>query len=384
MSFYSSFLAVSFLLTLVPCLVCGEATRLTSEEGITATNQRSLQGTVHCPSSVTSWQRLVVLEVTVPNSACYSNINLLLDSAIIADLENAYVQTYNTMQASYCDPFVRQMTSAEIIAVGETNAVGNIPIEILVLGTCRGCDGLDMTVYDIPVTDIVNRRLQQGAAQQGTCTCPTVTSSDKVRAPYESEFITQFQQSVEDLGDDCLDSVATCGYGTTFENTFLLEVETAEGGELTGADLEEIAEAFKAASNAEFAVTQDSCNPDFRTFESVSITVEPPPSSGGRQLGGWGPMLSLYTRGTCSRCEAKISSGDKISTRSLSTEKRTRRSLQETWALSSCFCPLGSTVVTEAPPIQGLVDLLVIELEQLNVPVTEIVDLQELDGEVVN
>jgi len=204
--------------------------------------------------------------------------------------------------------------------------------------------------------------------------CPTVTSSDKVRAPYESEFINEFQESVEDLGDNCVDSVATC--------TFLLEFET-DGAVLTGADLAAIAEAFKVASNAEFAVTEESCNADFRTFESVSITVEPPPSGGGRQL-QQKRKLKLTADGTCSKCKEKISIGDDVRTMALSTEKRTRRSLQETWNLSNCFCPLGSTVVTEATPIQNLVDLLAIELDELSVPVTEIVDLKEIDGEVFN
>jgi len=119
-----------------------------------------------------------------------------------------------------------------------------------------------------------------------------------------------------------------------------------------------------------------------RTFESVSITVEPSPSSGRRQLQKKTTMkITVKTSGTCSGCSHKAFVGNKDNSFRIRSR---RRSLEETWHLSNCFCPLGSTVITEAPPIQNLVDLLATELGEINVPITAIVDLQEIDGEVVN
>jgi len=377
-------------------------------------NERLLQTKADCPLPVSTWQHLVVLELNVTESTCYNDINLLQDAAMVADLETAYVQTYNAMQAKHCDPFVRRAKSTELMNVGERNVFGNIPVTMMITGTCRGCEGIDMNVYDVPTSngpEIASRHLRP----VGVCSCPVVPTSENVRAPYEAEFITQFQKTIEGLGDNCVNSVADCGYATTFETGIIFDVGT-DSDELTDDELETIAQVFKATTNAQYAVTESYCDADFRTVEYVSAKAilyrrpqnmenENNNNNNIRRLKkARRNTFVLRTQGRCIKCKSELFSGDDVDEDLeedpseeeeiariekvpvvkrpllLRTEKEGEEEAEEEtpWDVSHCFCPLGATIVQESISIDSFLDVFMMELSSLEIPIGNITNFREV------
>jgi len=299
------------------------------DESITIPSDRSLQ-TASCP--FTAWPNTVMLELVVPAASCYSQLSISHTPTLAADLEKAYLETYAKVQAKLCDPYVRKLTSAKIVALGTRNALGIIPIELRINGTCRGCNGLNLIAYDLPTGNSTlsqNRRLQSGST---TCTCPIVSTPTIARAPFEAEFVDEYQKAVMNLHAACPVTVAECDYGTGFSTGIYMKLESDI--DLTDADVVTVGQAFKDAVNIEYMVTTSSCNPDFREVQNVIAKVMPPPNatrrvmqkeSSGRHLQKRvmrGATVNLYTTGTCNHCKDKLISTDKIGRRRLRTDRR--------------------------------------------------------------
>jgi hypothetical protein len=362
---------------------------------------------VDCPTNVSTWEDLIIMELVVADMACYNNISLnvtdiftnssnddalvfdlMADAALAMSLQVAYIDTYNEMQNDYCDPFVRQLTSAEIVTVGERNSLGNVPVEMRVFGTCGDCHGLDIRVYDVPsavTTDTSIRRLQT----EGTCTCPILSIFDYVRAPYESEFVAKYQEKVTQLEDKCVDSVADCSFGTVFATGIFMALEL--NTTLTETDIAAIGESFRMAVNMGYAISEASCNPEFRTVDRVIPRVV---AGGRRRLEGSRDLqlddvsdapssapslaptfaftgdvvLNLYVTGMCNQCGNALFLGDQVDARRRAQE----RNLQNVLATSKCYCPLGSEIDTEGPPAERIQSFFEIELLEREIPVDAI------------
>ena len=374
-------------------------------DSILATVFKGVQCNVDCPVTNRSvWEDLILLELTVRrtstnSSSCASNTTastMILegDTALMADLESSYMEIYNELQSdSYCDPYGRQLTSVDIVSVGEMNALGNIPIEIKLVGTCVDCDGLDMRVYDHPRTQITGNTFRRRRLQSVmTCTCPILSVYDYVRAPFEAEFVSRYQQIVQQLDEECVDSVAECNYGTTFSTGIYLNA-TINAMNLTDADIHVIAESFEMALNLGYASNEVTCDSQFRTIDQVIAKVVSPNS---QQLVEESTtlqrrvVLNLFVSGICNGCGNKLFVGDTSADgrrrhllvdgeRHLLFDGKRRLQQQMTLATSNCYCPLGATIVNEAPPSWRIPELFEMVLDERVVPIVQIHSLLEFN-----
>lgn len=361
---------------------------------------------VDCPDKTSEWDDVVIIELVAPN--CYDDdqvASLLDDSALVADLQQAFINTYNDLQQGlYCDPIARKLESAEIVTVGERNSFGNIPVEIKVQGTCGDCDNIEVRIYDVPTRNTEEDFLRQLQAEV-SCACPILSASDYVRGPYEADFVEKFQASVEKLEDDCVGSIAGCDFGSVFATGLFITLETINEVELTEADIASIEESFRDATNQEYSVDDETCNPDFRIVETVRAIVV---SSGNRRQleqlqevtmmpmnetdfnetsamvpsmaptfspGNTPVVLNLYVSGICNGCGNDLFFGDAIDGRRVAQH----RHLQEDGPTSNCYCPLGAVIESVAPPPERLQATFEQELEERQVPVDRINDFLPFD-----
>ena len=171
---------------------------------------------VSCSNDIVEFTQVVIVEYVVD---CFDP---LFDDNQTAQVEQAFVATYNNLMVDYCDPFQRTVLQTELLRVGvNTTVSGNIPVEFQIFATCRGCAPNTTDIYDIPsaiasdsrrlapfeiLTDIQGRNLQV----DDVCYCSAQPVGD--RAPFQSEFIDSYQIAIELLQLQCIASVGLCDF----------------------------------------------------------------------------------------------------------------------------------------------------------------------------
>jgi hypothetical protein len=339
-----------------------------------------------CDNAIQCFKKSVLVELVV-------GCNLV--DRDLPTVAQAFVDTYNGIsQDHYCEPFVRTLESAEVITRGLPTPDGNLPLEIQVTGYCRGCDPLDMDIYDLPTTMEVGSRFlfpQQGPPLSrhhprrlgdfgDTCFCSM--RSIGIRAPSEAEFIQAFQVSVESLQDrfGCVESVADCQFGSFFETAVVVAFDN-----VTFADeFQDVIEgAFLSTLNRFYETTEAICNPEFRLIQSVESIIgvkvnqeyfdrrELKKDSSRRNLQDNHPSLIpsaapttvfgfsdyseslnvlIYVSGICKNgCTNDIILTNQVTDafrRILSQEQQVPRFLQNEELVSNCFCPITAELIT--------------------------------------
>jgi hypothetical protein len=61
----------------------------------------------------------------------------MLDAMEMTALAAAFIATYNNLISTYCDPFLRNLTSAKVVTVGDIRQGNSLPIKILTRGPYR-------------------------------------------------------------------------------------------------------------------------------------------------------------------------------------------------------------------------------------------------------
>ncbi len=213
----------------------------------------------------------------------------MIDDPRFDAVRNAYISTYNSLMLDSCDPSFRRRTSAQVLTVGASRTADTLPIEIRVEGECRGCDPIDVTIYDVPTilgglspTEASRsrflafndgawpvRNLQDGE-DSGLCFCDAQPTGE--RAPFESEFISELQKSIEALDLSCISSVGNCTFGKSCATGLVISLSREDfASEIDATDTLE--NALKRTLNELFSTgNEESCNSDFRLIETVKLT----------------------------------------------------------------------------------------------------------------
>ncbi len=239
-------------------------------------------------------------------------------------LQEAYVTTYNKLiRNEFCDPHFRRLTGAEVVDIGMTSTATSkngtssklvLPLEIRIYGECKGCDPSAISIYEAPsvmvgpsasssaryligsnsnedkwrlpfATKTIThngRTLEEGEFEEeevqntfpDKCYCDAQPFGN--RAPFESEFVSQFQRTVESLKLDDFSSVHKCRFGTTFSTGIVMSVtqEEAKSIQDPNSNTKTILEtSLKSTLNDLLAVTPTTCNKDFRVIENVTLVV---------------------------------------------------------------------------------------------------------------
>jgi hypothetical protein len=221
-----------------------------------------------CTEELTSFRKLVTVEF---ESIC----SLFDDDTSI--LEESLVDTYNALSSEYyCDPYFRSLKTAVARTVGALADAGGIAIEFEVEGVCRGCDPDNVDIYDWTNPDerVMARLQSMGQPRQNSLnTCYCNADAIASRAPSEVEFIREYQKFVEESLDLlCISSIATCDFGSSFQTALVVAFEDEDSGlsEFEAA----LEAAFLSALNGLYANTEETCNPDFRVFQSVEAVFD--------------------------------------------------------------------------------------------------------------
>jgi hypothetical protein len=105
-------------------------------------------------------------------------VNCSLVDADVALLADQFVQIYNELsRENYCDPYFRQISSANVLRRGETRLESDgsvLTIEIELVGSCIGCDPNIDGFYDVPT----NTSLPNNAVSINEAIDMEVTSID--------------------------------------------------------------------------------------------------------------------------------------------------------------------------------------------------------------
>ena len=91
------------------------------------------------------------------------------------------------------------------------------------------------------------------------------------RAPFESEFVSAYQEAVQDLDLECIQSVGNCTQAV-FTTGIIAEFE-GEESDLTTDVLADIELAFLETVESEYENNEETCNENFVTVESVGSAV---------------------------------------------------------------------------------------------------------------
>jgi hypothetical protein len=233
--------------------------------------------------------------VTVEVQACPEFATL--DEAERTAIADAFVSSYNSLSASYCDPFFRYVTAANVVRVGDSGTLetfredGSLPIEFEVSGECRGgCDpeGDDFGLYEVPSLPSSTRLLWNDKALKDDTGHRHLTQAIAQRAPYESDFIEAYTGAVSDLELTCITSVGECPPRTKFTIELVIDFDPSILDD-------DIIAAYIETYNELHAVDSETCDPEFRRLERGFITersifIDDPDENGvDRQLNGLTP-----------------------------------------------------------------------------------------------
>ena len=350
-----------------------------------------------CDGEVIQFSTVVIVEFGVD---CLGG--LTFEDPQITQLQQAYVSTYNSLSQEYCDPYARTVSEARVVRIGANTTTGNTPVEMHIIGNCRGCDVSSTAFYDKPLSsDSTVRSVRvlrtdfgpsSNQGLQDICSCPAQPIGD--RAPYEAELIAAYHADIEALELACIGSVGDCLY-TPFETGIVVELGGNET-EVTDEYIKSIEEAFKESMNSLYANTEETCQTEFRTVQSVDATVvsedtrrrlfrankrrteeEPfqPTSSPSYQTltptsynslaqlptfeiaSSDSVSVLLFVSGYCNGCDTDFTFDDQtVDGRALQTNLY-NRFLQDvigSGATSDCYCQIGA-VVDAKPPRRDIV-----------------------------
>jgi len=270
---------------------------------------------------------------------------------------------------------------------------------------CRGCRGLtgNMTVFDVPRT-VSTSPSPPTSNPVISCACNTI-GDNLVRAPYESEFVVQFQQAVQSYDNICVRKAVPCSYGTPFELDMHIDV-AVDGITLTETQMNQAVEAFMRASNTAYAATSSDCQPEFRRLEQIkghNIMITGPhtgtsscgevgTNSGTSSSGEVDPnsrrdlvqakafsrmTLRLKTSGLCNACSGKAYLGSRADLARKQMYPKSRQ-LQEAYDMSHCFCPLGSEISREPMSRDLLIRLFLEELTIIGSPIKKVTSMSNV------
>jgi hypothetical protein len=328
-----------------------------------------------CSGDIVSFSETLIVELEICETADIDQD--------IAFLEESFVSTYNALVMEYCDPDFRFLETALVVEQGAPTPAGNLPVEFEVTGKCNGCDPDKASIYDFPTVVTASSRMLMATRTapprmleelNSTCYCKANALAN--RAPSETEFINAYRTRVSSLEVlSCVESVGACQFGSTFESTLLLSFGNDTDVEALN---EQIEEAVLSALTILYETTADSCNPEFRLFQSAKArlgenvqddqdggrllfdgpwlrqmqatnvsnpTVEGEPTMSPTPLFGTGLVdLILAVSGICNGCSNSLLLSNQVDNR------RALQSLQDDEPSSYCFCPLNSTV-KEQPSI---------------------------------
>ena len=257
-----------------------------------------------CPvvNDLVEFSRTVIVELIQDSSS--QPLLYPWDSRFDA-INEAYVESYNKLiRNEFCDPFFRRLTGAEVVDIGKTSPTTSkngttatiLPLEIRLYGECKGCDPNAIAIYEAPSVLVgptssssssarylvgssssnddkwrlpfTNERNLEEEASQNTfddkCYCDAQPFGN--RAPFESEFVSQFQKAVEFLKLEDFSSVHKCRFGTTFSTGIWMSVTIEEG-----ATKDVLETTLKNSLNELLSVTPTTCNKDFRVIEKVEL-----------------------------------------------------------------------------------------------------------------
>ncbi len=258
-----------------------------------------------CPvvNDLVEFSRTVIVELIQDSSS--EPLLYPWDSRFDA-INEAYVESYNKLiRNEFCDPFFRRLTGAEVVDIGKTSPTASkngttatiLPLEIRLYGECKGCDPNAIDIYEAPSVLVgptsssssnarylvgssssnddkwrlpfpTNERNLEEEAGQNTfddkCYCDAQPFGN--RAPFESEFVSQFQKAVQFLKLEDFSSVHKCRFGTTFSTGIWMSVTIEEG-----ATKDVLETTLKNSLNELLAVTPTTCNKDFRVIEKVEL-----------------------------------------------------------------------------------------------------------------
>jgi len=265
--------------------------------------------------------RLVIVELVQDAS---SDPFVSPDDPRFEAIEEAYVSTYNQLiRNEFCDPYFRRLTNAEIVAVGVgKNTQQNIMSVVMrIFGECRGCDPSDIDVYAIPSVLVgptkassssparsllaetnnsnddddgdmwllpsLKKFSRKGRSLQGETSNFHENETNKCyydaqpfgnQAPFEAEFVSRFQRTVEALNLRDLSSVNSCQFGTTFSTGLVISFSQEEVRKLQEAADKDTKKSvlelsLKDTLNELLMVTNYNCNKDFRVIENVTLVL---------------------------------------------------------------------------------------------------------------
>jgi hypothetical protein len=373
-----------------------------------------------CEAEATVFTKLVTIELEVVCDLAPE----LSDEQKLA-IAGAFVSTYNSLGDDFCDPVFRTLTGAQVERVGDIRDGNNLPIELLVFGECRGCDTVNVDIYELPstISSIAGRRLSSDpdisvisgrALQAETCFCDAQAPQ---RGPLESEFIVAFQPVVGNLTLDCISTCSDCLFGSSFDTTIILEFEEDPDNTVPFENYTEtITETFINTINTFYETDDESCNPDFRVFVNTTASADSfiyngidlnetdvnqerllsvvvmrrhaqenttmdgnftsmAPSSAPTFGAGPGFVyVLLFASGICNGCPNDLFLSDQVSDqvsnrRQLQTAIDPFRELQDVnGAESNCFCQVGSTIVENQLTNTEATILLQAEFEEAGLP----------------
>jgi hypothetical protein len=229
-----------------------------------------------------------------------------------APIEEAYVFTYNQLnQNEFCDPFFRRARKAKVVAIGAIDTNTNMmAVEMNISMEFSGNMSSDVDIYDTTssvmrsensssssaapsaryLTNITNNisnefllpSIPTSSQSKGrtlrneTCFCDAQPFGR--RAPFEAEFVSRFKLVVDALDSPGISTANSCKFRTKFATGVVLAFSKPELRMLqeSGDDIKSLLEvALKDTFNELLAVTDETCNTDFRVVETVEAILGP-------------------------------------------------------------------------------------------------------------
>jgi hypothetical protein len=85
------------------------------------------------------------------------------------------------------------------------------------------------------------------------------------RAPFEAEFIREYESALANVDLDCVDYCGECNYGSTFRTAVVIDFGQEGLDNATGLEAyaQTIGDTFRDAINSLYKNDGKTCNPDF-------------------------------------------------------------------------------------------------------------------------
>ena len=220
--------------------------------------------------------------------------NTSLPDADIDEILKAFVMAYNELAETMCDPHLRIVDSANLTRRSSDDTADTLTLELSVSGRCRGCDtDADSIIYAVggsgetpPVNalspfkslgrEVVSKAEQDpnSRRQRRVETCYCDTTATKARAPTEAEFINYLSSYLSSRPPlSCVGSIPQCNFGSAFQTAIVASFANDTNMEEFSLAMEA---AFTRSIRSFYQTSAQSCNSEFRVFESVDTTIGVP------------------------------------------------------------------------------------------------------------